>query len=581
MPAVATLDALALTFAPRAIAGIYATHFMALSLLSFPLTAVLALAWQLGRRWRAPLRLMAATLFFLIFFYAVRTVAIAWGARYGATVPLLWWLTATVPLSLFLARYASTLLDNLIGFSWFLALVGAVCVPFAFIDVDATPPAAPVAAPAVRPDILLVTIDTLAARQMSLYGASQSTTPNIDRLAQRGLMFDRAYAGANFTTAGINTLLTGRYPDEHRSLQLGGRALPRYRATSLPALLQRAGYRSTYVSTNSYAAPWRNGYARYFDNGVGDATRWRVYVCEDELVRWLPYVCQVNHPAINLITPLLIHNDTNNLEYDGRLVTRAAQSLMASIHGDQRPLFLWVHLFPPHDPYAAPSGCLGHFYPGPQHRTAATSQPIYGLRPAGASLRTTRLLEQRYRESLWCADRTVGQIVEQMRRRDRPFVLIITADHGESFTPVLTGHGGPWLNEDAIRIPLLVALPGMTRPRRSATIASQTDVLPIVRAILDGADADRLAALVAARRRAEPALSMEFIDNRRLAPLTRGGVAAIGERGKYIRYLSPPGPFRALADQSSPGAASDTREGRQLRATVAARLARYGNKVNP
>lgn len=582
------LDSLALTFAPRAIAGIYATHFLALLLLVLPVTAGAALIWLLidhtfgharlhSRAWIA---WCSSTLFFVLFFYALRSVVIAWSARHGIAVSLPAWLIVTMPLSALLARYARGLLENLVAFSWFLALAGALCLPFAFIDVDRTPPAMPIAVPRTRPDVLLITIDTLAARQMSLYGADQRTTPNIDRLGAQALVFERAYAGANFTTAGINTLLTGRYPDAHRAIQLGGRALPRYRSASLPALLHKAGYRSTYVSTNNNAAPWRTGYARYFDDGVGDATQWRPYFCEDELIRWLPYNCQLNHPFINLVTGFFYRNGADNLEFDGSLVTNGVQRLIGRARHDPRPMFLWTHLTPPHDPYAAPAGCLGRFYSGPESRTAASSQPIYGVRPPNIPLRATRVLEQRYRESLWCVDRTVARIVKEFGARGRPFVLIVSADHGESFTPWLTGHGGPYLNEDAIRIPLLVALPGMTRGRRTDAIASQIDILPMVSAILQGTDTDGLVALVEANRRREPALAMEFIDNARLAPLTRGGIAAVGKDAKYIRYISPPGPFAGMKEQVLGDATETSTEGQRLRAAIANRLALYGGRMD-
>ena len=588
LPFVAMIDSLALTFGPQAIAGIYGTHFLALLVLVLPVTAVATLIWRLvdriaGHAWlrnQAWVGWCASTLFFLLFLYALRSVVIAWGARHGVVIPMATWLVVTMPLSALLARYAHALLENLVAFSWFLALAGALCLPLAFIDVDRTPSAAPIAAPRTRPDILLITIDTLAARQMSLYGADQRTTPNIDRLGKKALVFDHAYAGANFTTAGINTLLTGRYPDDHRAIQLGGRALPHYRSTSLPALIHRAGYRSAYVSTNNNAAPWRTGYARYFDDGVGDATQWRPYFCEDELVRWLPYNCQLNHPFINLATGFFYRNGADNLEFDGSLVTNGVERLIDRAKRDPRPMFLWTHLTPPHDPYAAPADCLGRFYSGPESRPAANSQPIYGLRPREVPLRTTRVLEQRYRESLWCVDRTVARVVANFEARGRPFVLIISADHGESFTPWLTGHGGPYLNEDAIRIPLLVTLPTMTNGRRIDAIASQTDILPMVAAILQGADANGLVTLVEARRRSEPALAMEFIDNARLAPLTRGGIAALSKGAKYIRYLSPPGPFAGLKDQTLGDASSTSMEGRRLRAAIANRLALYGGRID-
>src|SRR5689334_8912941 len=72
-----------------------------------------------------------------------------------------------------------------------------------------------------QPNIILLVIDTLSARHMSLYGYERQTTPNLERFASRASVFHSHYSGGNFTTPGTATLLTGQYPWGHRAINLG------------------------------------------------------------------------------------------------------------------------------------------------------------------------------------------------------------------------------------------------------------------------------------------------------------------------------------------------------------------------
>src|SRR5262245_15227682 len=72
-----------------------------------------------------------------------------------------------------------------------------------------------------QPNIIILVIDTLSARHMSLYGYERQTTPNFERFASRASVYHSHYSGGNFTTPGTATILTGRYPWGHRAINLG------------------------------------------------------------------------------------------------------------------------------------------------------------------------------------------------------------------------------------------------------------------------------------------------------------------------------------------------------------------------
>src|SRR2546425_12860277 len=68
---------------------------------------------------------------------------------------------------------------------------------------------------APRPNVLLITIDTLRADRLGCYGYARPTSPHIDRLAMQGALFERMYTTLPRTTQSVATILTGRYPKSH------------------------------------------------------------------------------------------------------------------------------------------------------------------------------------------------------------------------------------------------------------------------------------------------------------------------------------------------------------------------------
>ena len=87
------------------------------------------------------------------------------------------------------------------GLRWSLLCVALVCQPSCAPD----PPERP-------PNIVLITVDTLRADHMSLYGYERETTPEIDAWFGEGAVFERAYATTSFTPPSVISFLTGLYP---------------------------------------------------------------------------------------------------------------------------------------------------------------------------------------------------------------------------------------------------------------------------------------------------------------------------------------------------------------------------------
>lgn len=194
--------------------------------------------------------------------------------------------------------------------SW-LTLLLIACAP------SPSKPAAPAAPEAAR-SVLLVTIDTLRADHVGVYGHSAARTPAIDEVAKNGVRFEKAWATAPITLTSHASLLTGRYPPGH-----GARHNGIAMSATVPTLataLKGAGF-STAAFVSAFPLDERFGLQRGFD------------VYDDELPR-----ASDGHPL----------NERPGVD----TASRAAAWLQARRHDR---FFLWVHLFDPHAPYGDPS----------------------------------------------------------------------------------------------------------------------------------------------------------------------------------------------------------------------------------
>ncbi len=461
---------------------------------------------------------------------------------------------------------------------------------------------APASALSARaPHILLVTMDALSAPRMSLYGAARPTTPKLQDFARSATVFDRAYANGNFTTAGIASIMTGTRPWTHRALQLVAVPLPATRENSLPALLERAGYQTGYVSSTPYAGASTEGLGAYFDFAAHDRIP-IILLCRDGLVAVLPYECAAARiPMLTFVEDRLdrtmsVFEWTSNTQYDPRPAIKSALDWLSSVD-KSKPVFLWLHLFPPHGPYAAPPPWLGTF--DPSHLASdfrdSSSADNYAFSALGA--RRARVLSARYDESVRYVDHYVGEFLDQaMKILGSNTAIIVASDHGESFAHGYGTHAGPGLFDGIIHIPLIVKLPGQKTPSRSSVVAEQVDIAPTVAQLAgvtppESWEGHSLIGNPTSGVADQPAFSMNFEENPRRADLTTGSVAVIDGRWKLVHYMGhlhyflvPPLHDELYDLSTDPGelhnlASANPCELNHLRGLIDAQLARHGGPV--
>lgn len=242
--------------------------------------------------------------------------------------------------------------------------------------------------------ILLVTLDTTRADAIGPE-AEGVDTPAFNGLAARGVRFRQAYATSPETLPSHASMMTGLYPGGH-GLRENGRFLSDAHAV-IAERLRQAGYRSA-AFVSSYVLARRFGLARGFD------------VYDDEMPR-------------------------REAERSSRKTTDRATAYLAA--PSEKPLFLWVHYFDPHTPYA----------PDEPYRSRHASAPYLG-EVAAMDAQLGRLVE------------AFEQHVRASRQRQGSSAIVIASDHGEG----LGDHGEPQhgnlLYQSTMHVPLLVVAEG-------------------------------------------------------------------------------------------------------------------------
>ena len=455
-----------------------------------------------------------------------------------------------VGFAVWLAWRQSSILIRLRSFLNFVAVCGLSAVGVALV-MAAVPEGRrqdtrPSSTQGQRPPIILITIDTLAASHMSLYGYSRETTPALSRMASQSVVFEGHHSNSNFTTSGIGSLLSGARPWRHRAFQLGARPLPGIARHGLLASVHGAQYRTLAVTSNMFAASDLHRSRRWVDRQASG----RVDEAIQQFMQRVPFGESLrSFPTpkrfLNGYQSYLERSKTGNLHFDPESAFSEARQMLDSRAGVEVPVFLWVHLFPPHDPYAAPAPFLRTFEPKSQALTQSASRRQELFR-AGRSRNFPGVLLGRYDEAIRYVDYHVGQFLDWLKQQGRfdDALIVVTSDHGESFTHGYGGHTGPMLHEELIRVPLLVKLPHQQQGRRvSGLVTEHADILPTILEYLGEPASGYVEGrslkpvLEGGTIAPTPMYAMNFEQNGAFAPLKTGSVAMLDGRYKYVRYL--------------------------------------------
>ncbi len=305
--------------------------------------------------------------------------------------------------------------------------------------------------------VILLSIDTLRADMLSSYSPDGAPTPNLDRIARDGVVFDRAIAPASWTLPSFVSIMTGVATPVHRASEQSPE-MPAILAT-LAEHLRGAGYTTGAVGLNHFLLP-KSNLSKGFDE-----------------YRFYP-VPSLGSTVAGKILTRLAPDAYQRIPSSPDLTRLACEWVTRHAHQD---FFFWFHLLDPHEPYTPPTERLPDGQAPPRIGNAFTAaNDVRGgyFIPSGRERKWIRqLYEAEVRHVDGCVGRFLATLDELGLYQDT--LIVFLSDHGEEFWEHGgVGHGQS-LYEELIHVPLMIKFPdGHARPQRIDEPVSTGSIMP-------------------------------------------------------------------------------------------------------
>jgi arylsulfatase A-like enzyme len=325
------------------------------------------------------------------------------------------------------------------------------------------------------PNVIYIVVDALGAQDMSLYGYSLETTPRLKETLQGWTIYDNFQTAANCTHANMPSVLTGRYPYFEHSEEYGNRSRSEKGWLNLLDVLNLADYETVWYG---YLSPAFYHFTGSFDRTIcHNASSPYSYLNQTRFrPRALPL--DINFPLVLSITQIYREVD-GTCETIPALQTYLKQKESAA---DADPFFIYFHYIGVHGP-GYPSGkYLGAFLPIEEGLVGIAGQnPFYAAYDA-ADQENVDKLRLRYDEAILNWDEQIALMVEQLQQLSfyDNSMIIISADHGQTFDNGFTSHCTPILSYTETHVPLFIKYPYQQDSKRITGLTSTVDLTPTI-----------------------------------------------------------------------------------------------------
>jgi len=334
---------------------------------------------------------------------------------------------------------------------------------------------------------VLVTIDTLRADRVGIYGAKDVETPNLDRIAREGAMATRAMAHIPLTRPSHTSLLTGMLPTRHGIRDnISPASVPD--VPTLATVAKSAGFR-TAAFISSIVLAGGGGLERGFDLYSDD-------LVPSESSENVPFLNELQRPGDETIAEAVRWLESNK----------------------ESRLFAWIHLYDPHDPYEPP-------------------EPY-----------RTRYADRLYDGEVAWSDELVGRLDEALGRMGlrEDTLLVVTSDHGEGLGEHRETLHGFFIYESTLAVPLLIRGPGVVPGTRIENLVQLVDLFPTLvetMALEPPRNEEASGTSLASALRGEPYRNEPVAYSESLVPLLHFGWSDLRSirRGKW-KYIQAPRP---------------------------------------
>jgi len=349
--------------------------------------------------------------------------------------------------------------------------------------------------PEGKPNVLLITLDTVRADHVSCYGYERQTTPNLDAFSREGVLYKNAYATAPWTLSSHASMFTGKYPTRHGanfnpdSIQiakyfenqkgqqfdmrdLNTRSIFKLSEENitLAEILSERGYRTAGIIGGPFTASifgLAQGFDYYDEKFLDvekDASFSLIYQVIDLFFSLKDFIAQHGYSAAKRSASQL---------------NEAAFQWLEKNH--EQPFFLFINYFDAHTPYIPPppydgyfgktdKGIIAHHSPRTDSSYVTAESVLMFAVIAGSHQLTfeeKELFVSRYDGEIRYLDHCLGLLLEKLKALKvyDNTLIIITSDHGEAFGEHSLVSHGRTLYEEMLHVPLIIKNPSASPGR--------------------------------------------------------------------------------------------------------------------
>jgi len=318
------------------------------------------------------------------------------------------------------------------------------------------------------PNIILITLDTVRAEELSIYGYDEDTCPNLSEFSNEATLFENGFSNAIWTVPAHASLFTGRLPSDHGCH--GGDPHFEPKRETLPEIAAEKGYQTVGFSNNI----WISDYFGYGEIFQELRKQWQLIHRQHDIAHLLKEQGEVN--VFNLI-PKLVHGnplvDGLNALY-GKFLYRRSDSgakkttdnILAFADDVNSPFFLFANFMEPHAPYYEHDQ-TGRFLPGEVEIDPAEYTEIslrskdYHIGELSLDTADFEILRALYDGEIRYLDEQLGRLFDGLRRRGifDESMIIVVGDHGENIGENrLMAHRFD-MSDTLIRVPFIIKFP--------------------------------------------------------------------------------------------------------------------------
>ena len=307
------------------------------------------------------------------------------------------------------------------------------------------------------PNVVMVVMDTVRADHLSLYGYSRNTTPFLEKLSQKSVVFENAFSASNWTLPSHASFFTGLLPSEHNCTYEHMNL-----SAQFPTLAQRLkdmGY-FTVGWSNNPLLNHSSGILRGFDRFVENS---QLSIYSGEM-------------ALKIV---LSKSPGMSSDNGARFANRTIFRWLSRMSANKKPFFLFVNYMEAHTPYVTDEAGYRYFQ-NPKQAQKNYSSPNWDdyncHPPKNEGMRTAAI--KWYDGSIYYLDSEIGKLYDRLSTLGlaENTIFIVLSDHGESFGEhEFWGHGLTLYNSE-LKVPLIISYPRLLHAQRLKKAYSLIDL---------------------------------------------------------------------------------------------------------